>query len=304
MERRKFITSGIGAGIATGAAITFGGVDNLFAGNAALPYDLVAVRGGEPDIMFDKGIESLGGMSQFVKPGQKVLIKPNIGWDRVPERGANTNPILVKRIVEQCLKAGAKEVFVFDHTCHEWTKCYKNSGIEAAVIAAGGKMVPGDSERYYQKVEFTGGSKLKEMKVHELLVTSDVFINVPILKNHSSSKLSISMKNMMGCVWDRGFWHKNDLHQCIADFLNYKKPDLNVVDAYYVLKTNGPMGVSLDDVITMKSLIISRDIVAADSAATKFFGKDPAEINHIQLASAAGLGQMDLSKLNINRINL
>ena len=77
-----------------------------------------------------------------------------------------------------------------------------------------------------------------------------------------------------------------------------------MIDAYYVMKTNGPMGVSLDDVVTMKSLIISTDIVAADAAATKFFGKDPAEINHIQIASAAGLGQMDLSKLNINRINL
>jgi uncharacterized protein (DUF362 family) len=269
-----------------------------------LPYDLVAVRGGEPDVMFDKGIESLGGMSQFVKAGQKVVIKPNIGWDRVPERGANTHPVLIKRIVEQCLKAGAKEVFVFDHTCHEWTKCYKNSGIEQAVIAAGGKMVPGDSERYYQKVDIVGGSKLKDMKVHELLLSCDVFISVPILKHHSSSKLSVSMKNMMGCVWDRGFWHKNDLHQCIADFLNYKKPDLNVVDAYYVLKQNGPMGVSLDDVITMKSLIISKDIVAADAAATKFFGKDPKEINHIQIASAAGMGEMDISKLNINRINL
>jgi uncharacterized protein (DUF362 family) len=165
-------------------------------------------------------------------------------------------------------------------------------------------MVPGDSERYYKPVTVVGGSQLKDMKVHELLLSSDVLINVPILKHHSSSKLSISMKNMMGCVWDRGFWHKNDLHQCMADFLHFKKPTLNVVDAYYVLKQNGPMGVSLDDVITMKSLIISKDIVAADAAATKFFGKNPAEINHIQLAYAAGLGEMDLSKLNINRINL
>lgn len=304
MERRKFITAGIGAGIATGAAVTFGGIDNLVAGNAAIPYDLVAVRGGEPDVMFDKGIESLGGISRFVKPGQRVVVKPNIGWDRVPERGANTNPVLIRRIVEQCFKAGASEVFVFDHTCHEWTKCYKNSGIEQAVKDAGGKMVPGDSEKYYQKVDVRGGSSLKEMKVHELLLNCDVFINVPVLKHHSSSKISISMKNMMGCVWDRGYWHKNNLHQCIADFLHYKKPDLNVVDAYYVLKQNGPMGVSLDDVIVMKSLIISKDIVAADAAATKFFGKDPSEINHIQMAYSAGLGEMDLSKLNINRINL
>lgn len=304
MRRRHFIASGIGAGIATGAAITFGSIDNLMAGNTALPFDLIAVHGGEPDVMFDKGIEALGGMSKFVKPGQKVVIKPNIGWDRVPERGANTHPVLVKRIVEHCLKAGAKEVFVFDHTCHEWTKCYKNSGIEAAVTAAGGKMVPGDSERYYKKVVVSGSSKLKEMKIHELLLSSDVFLNVPTLKNHSSSELSISMKNMMGCVWDRGFWHKNDLHQCIADFLHYKKPDLNIVDAYYVMKQNGPMGVSLDDVITMKSLILSRDIVAADAAATKLFGREPADINHIQLANAAGLGVMDLSRLNVKRINL
>lgn len=304
MERRDFIKSSVSAGVATGAAITFGGIENLMAGTAAAPYDLIAIRGGEPEVMFDKGIEALGGMKQFVKPGQRVLIKPNIGWDRTPDRGANTNPKLVKRIVEHCLKAGAKEVLVFDHTCHEWTKCYKNSGIEQAVKEAGGKIVPADSEKYYKKVSNPKGVKLKEMMVHELMLTTDVFINVPILKHHSSSKLSIGMKNLMGCVWDRGYWHKYDLHQCIADFLHYRKPDLNVVDAYYVMKQNGPMGVSKDDLINMKSLLLSKDIVAVDSAAAKFLGKEPSEINHIKFAAAAGLGQMDLSKVNINRINI
>ena len=306
MERRNFIKSSVGAGIATGAAISFGGIENLMAtnSNAAAPYDLVAIRGGEPEVMFDKGIESLGGMSQFVKPGQRVLIKPNIGWDRTPDRAANTNPKLVGRIVEQCLKAGAKEVLVFDHTCHEWTKCYKNSGIEQAVKDAGGKMVPGDSEKYYKTVANPKGVVMKEMMVHELMLNTDVFINVPILKHHSSSKLTIGMKNLMGCVWDRGYWHKNDLHQCIADFIQYRKPDLTVIDAYNVMKKNGPMGVSLDDVLSMKSQIISRDIVAADAAAAKFLGKEPTEINHIKMANAAGMGEMDLSKLNINRINI
>lgn len=303
MKRRNFLKSSVGAGIATGAAITFGGVDNLMAGNnAAAPYDLIAVKGGEPDVMFDKGIEALGGMKQFVKAGQRVLIKPNIGWDRTPDRAANTNPKLVKRIVEHCVKAGAKEVLVFDHTCHEWTKCYKNSGIEQAVKEAGGKVVPADSEKYYKTVSNPNGSRLKEMMVHELLLNTDVFINVPILKHHSSSKVSVAMKNLMGCVWDRGYWHKNDLHQCIADFLQYRKPDLNIIDAYYVMKQNGPMGVSLDDVLTMKSLIISKDIVAADAAAVKFLNQEPTAINHIKIAAAAGMGQMDRSKLNINRL--
>ena len=83
---------------------------------SAAKYDMVAVMGGNPDAMFDLGIQELGGMGTFVQKGQKVLIKPNMGWDVIPELAANTNPFLVKRIIEHCFKAGAKEVYVFDHT--------------------------------------------------------------------------------------------------------------------------------------------------------------------------------------------
>lgn len=307
MDRRDFIKKSIQAGIILGSANSFGRHFNLFASQTPYPtnnYDLAAIKGGEPDVMFDKAIESLGGMKAFVKKGQKVVVKPNIGWDVVPERAANTNPILVKRIVQHCYDAGAKEVFVFDNTCDDWKRCYSNSGIERAVKDAGGKMVSGDSERYYQKVDVKQGKKLTSTKVHELILDSDVFINVPILKHHSSTDLTIAMKNLMGNIWDRGYWHRNDLHQCIADFTSFKKPDLNIVDAYYVLKRNGPRGVSKGDVVLMKSQIISTDIVAADAAAAKLFGTEPEDISYIKLAAEMKLGQMDLSRLNINRIIL
>ena len=103
--------------------------------------DLVAVMGGEPAEMFRKAIAEFGGMGKFVKAGQKVVVKPNIGWDKVPELAGNTNPKLVAEIVKQCFAAGAKEVTVFDHTCDDWQKCYKNSGIEAVAKAAGAKCV-------------------------------------------------------------------------------------------------------------------------------------------------------------------
>ena len=103
--------------------------------------DLVAVMGGEPETMFRRAITEMGGMKQFIKPGQKVVVKPNIGWDKVPELAGNTNPKLVAEIVKQCLAAGAKEVTVFDHTCDDWQKCYKNSGIEEAAKAAGAKVI-------------------------------------------------------------------------------------------------------------------------------------------------------------------
>jgi uncharacterized protein (DUF362 family) len=301
MKRRDFFRNSILAG----AALSVGSYEKILAAAMpAGPYDLVAIKGGEPAEMFDKAIESLGGMKRFVKKGQKVVVKPNIGWDAPPERAANTNPALVKRIIEQCLTAGAKEVYVFDNTCDDWMKCYETSGIQAAVKAAGGKLVPGNSESNYKEVEIKNGKKLKTAKVHELILSCDVFINVPILKNHSGSQLTISMKNHMGIVWDRRFWHRNDLHQCIADFAAFKKPDLNVVDAYRVLTKRGPKGVSVEDTEMMKSLILSTDIVAADAAAAKLFGIEPETVQYIKLADAAQVGTMDLKKLNINRIKL
>jgi len=137
-----------------------------------------------------------------------------------------------------------------------------------------------------------------------LLQEADVFINVPVLKSHGGATVSIAMKNLMGVVWDRGFYHKNDLHQCIADYLTHRKPDLNVIDAYRVMKRNGPKGVSTSDVVLMKSLIISTDIVAADAAATKLFGLEPSSIGHIDMAHKMGHGQIDLDKLNIQRIKM
>jgi uncharacterized protein (DUF362 family) len=305
MKRREFIWKGIGTGILTGSALTMNSWKNVFgSGPGEQTFDMVAVKGGEPGVMFDKAILSLGGMKRYVKPNQTVVIKPNIGWDTSAERAANTNPGLVARIVEHCLSAGAKTVYVFDHTINEWTRTYSNSGIEKAAKDAGAKIVSGNTESYYHPVTIKNGRMLKKDKVHELVLESDVFINVPVLKSHGGSTLTISMKNLMGIMWDRRWWHDNNLHQCIADFASEIKPTLNVVDAYRVMKRNGPRGVSLSDVVEMKSLIISEDIVAADAAAAKLFGKEPEQIGHIRIANEMGVGTSDLSGLSINRITV
>ena len=103
-------------------------------------YDLVALKGGKgPDELFRKGIGYMGGMNRFVKKGQSVLVKPNIGWDRTPEYGANTDPVLIGAIVQECLNSGASVVYVFDHTCDSWQSCYKNSRIEESAKKFRGK---------------------------------------------------------------------------------------------------------------------------------------------------------------------
>jgi uncharacterized protein (DUF362 family) len=255
--------------------------------------------------MFDLGIQELGGIGTFVKKGQKVLVKPNIGWDRTPEYAANTNPLLVKRIVEHCFKAGASEVYVFDHTIDNWVNCYKNSGIEKSAKDAGAKIVPGNSESYYHEVSIPKGTILKSVKIHQIILETDVLINVPVLKDHSSTGITCCLKNMMGNVWDRGYWHKNNLNQCIADYGTYvKKPALNIIDCYNVMTKNGPQGVSKEDVVNMQSMIITTDWVAGDVAAAKMLGVNPSEISYIQIAHKMGIGNMNLELLNIKRIKM
>lgn len=265
--------------------------------------DLVAVRNGTPAEMFRKGIEALGGMKAFVKPGQKVVVKPNIGWDKKPEEAANTNPELVAEIVRQALAAGASEVTVFDHTCNEWQSCYKNSGIAAAVTEAGGKVLPANLKEHYSRVERPEAVKMKNALIHNAILEADVFINVPVLKHHGGAKMSCAMKNFMGLVEDRGFMHRNDLQQCIADAVLYRKPDLNVVDAYRIVTSNGPRGVTPADVKTPKYQLLSRDIVAVDTMAARIIGFPLESIPHLKLGEKLGYGTMDTAKLKIARID-
>lgn len=212
-------------------------------------------------------------------------------------------------VIRQCLSAGAKKVTVFDHTCDDWIKCYKNSGIEAAAKAAGAKVVPAHEESYYKTVNLPKGVKLKSTKIHEAIINCDVWINLPILKHHGGANFTMSMKNYMGIIWDRRIFHRTDLQQCIADICTYtKKPVLNIVDAYRVVKTNGPQGRSAADVVNPKGLFISQDIVAVDTAAAKFFNQIremPLEhVGHLANGQSLKLGTMDIDKLNIKRIKI
>jgi len=305
-ERREFLKKSLATGVALGGSLLWGTPEKLFAkALASMPPDLVAVKNGEPDAMFNQAISMMGGMKKFVKKGQTVLIKPNIGFARAPEIGATTNPLLVKSIVEHCFDADAKKVYVFDNVASSSygmaQNCYKKSGIEETAKSAGAIVAPGHDEKYYQKVTIPGAKALASTEVHELVLEADVFINVPILKNHRYTHQSIAMKNLMGVVWDRMKYHYNDLEQSIADFCLFKKPDLNIVDAYRVMQRFGPQGSTPEHVALKKTLLISKDIVAVDAAASKVYGMEPEKVRYIKLGHDLNVGNMNLEELNIQR---
>jgi uncharacterized protein (DUF362 family) len=309
--RRDFLK----AGLALGASLpVFANLEKVFAADSpavgasaatASPKSiLVAVRDGGRAAMLDKAMGALGGMEAFVKKGQTVLVKPNIAWDSPPERGANSHPELVRRVVEMCLAAGAKSVSLFDNPCDQWQRTYARTGMEQVAKDTGATLVNGKDETLYRAVEIPNGKKLQKTKVHSLVLDSDVFINVPVLKHHGGTLMTACMKNLMGIVWDRGFYHRTDLHQCIADLLTFKKPTLNILDAYAPMVRNGPRGVSVDDLVVMRTLLVSTDIVAIDAAGAKLLDHQPSDIRHVTIAAGMKLGTMDLEQVDIRRFKL
>ncbi|HOD38933.1 MAG TPA: DUF362 domain-containing protein [Candidatus Wallbacteria bacterium] len=301
LTRREFIKLGLGAAV-TMAANPFSNL--LFAEeNKTKEPDIVGVQNGTAAEMFERGIKEFGGMSRFVKKDQIVVVKPNIGWAKTPQDGANTQPELVAKIIEHAYGAGAKKVYVFDNTCDGWRECYKNSGIEKAAQDGKASVMPANKVESYKKRDAKGG-KLKDVLVHELYLEADVVINVPVLKHHGSATMTSALKNLMGVVWDRRYYHRNGLHECIADFTAVRKPDLNIIDAYQVMTKNGPRGMSKSDVAMRRMQIIGTDMVALDTAAAKILEFDPAQIKYLPMAEKLGAGSMNLEKLSIKRITI
>ena len=247
------------------------------------------------DSLTVKAMDSLGGMKRFVGNGDVVWIKPNIGWDKTPEAAANTNPDVVKTLVRLCLEAGAKKVKVGDNPCAPAEKSYRSSGIEAAAKAVGAEVLYLDTNRFRDTA--INGERVKTIPIYPEIIECDLVINVPVLKHHGSTKVSICMKNYMGVINDRRVFHQ-DLPRCIRDLTAYMKPELVVLDAVRALTAHGPQGGNLSDVKRFNTIAAGTDIVAMDAFGCELLGHDPSQIGTVAVGHASGLGEIDYRKLN------
>lgn len=291
MNRRTFITS-------TGAAVLLAPA-LIREALAAKETAVVAVaEGADYPAITRKAINALGGMKKFVKPGDVVVVKPNMGWDRSVDQAANTHPLVVRAVVEECLAAGAKKVKVFDNTCNDSRRCYVSSGIEA--VLKGLKNVECkqiETERF--KKTALNGQFLKEWELYDEALTAQVYINVPVAKHHGLSKLTLGLKNVMGIMGgNRGYVHRN-LDVALADVNAFHKTHLTIIDATRILTAHGPQGGNLADVKVLNKVIASIDTVAADAFATTLFGMKPSDIPLTVTAYKRGLGEMNLNKIKV-----
>lgn len=299
MNRREFIRDVLLWSAGLTVSIPRLTVPEAFAAPAS---PLLAVETGTNyQALLKQVLTSLGGMNTFIRPGDRVVIKPNIGWDRSPAQAANTNPLVVTALAEEVLAAGASKVLVFDRTCNEERRCYKNSGIEDALKSLGNRKVRIEhiDDRKFVPVEIKRGKSLTKIKIYKDALEADKYINVPIAKHHGLSTLTLGLKNSMGVIGgSRGMMHFN-LGQKLADLATVIQPTLTVIDATRMLMDNGPQGGDLRDVKTGNTILASTDPVAADAYATTLFDLKPDEIESTVAAYKLGLGEMDLKKMNI-----
>lgn len=274
--------------------------------NAAMIPKLGVAVGADYGKVTEKAVELAGGLSPLIGRGDTVVIKPNIGWDRAPELGANTHPEVVSKLAAMVLDLGAGKVKIFDYTCNEKRRCYRNSGIAGALAALDDRRVKLShiDQRKFIPVDIAKGKSLKRWQIYKEAITADCYINVPVAKHHGLSRLSLGLKNSMGVIGgNRGKLHHN-LGQELADLATVVAPQLTVIDATRLLQRNGPQGGRMTDVVIADTVIASTDPVAADAYATTLFGLAPETIESTVAAHAMGLGQMDLKKMDIARTEI
>lgn len=319
MLKRVGVTAGVLGGAALlGRGLWDKGGFGIAAGEGARQVRDYRLRDREPDLaqlaiaktkegetanaeaLVKRAIDAMGGMKRFVSRGDVVVVKPNIGWDRMPIHAANTNPDVVAAVVKMAFDAGAKRVVVADGSCNDPQRCFQRSGIAKKVSAYGAEVVLPLEHRF--RTTRMKGEILDEWPIFTTLVDADKVINVPVAKHHNLAKYTAAMKNWYGVLGGR----RNRLHQnidvSIADLATFMRPTLVVVDAMRVLMRNGPQGGNIDDTKQMNQVFATVDQVAADAYGATLIGQHRDNVPYLKMGHERGLGTMFWEQLKVREV--
>ena len=254
---------------------------------------------GNPTELARRAVNGLGGLSEIVRKGDRVVVKPNVGF---PYSNAVASPEVVAEVVRMAYEAGAGEVLVAESSVRgsDTTYCFKKTGYPEAIKAAGAELL--DLKKFGEEIEVEaeGALKLKRVKVYRRVYEADVLISVAKMKRHSAADVTLGMKNLIGCFPDKekGRLHATGLHECIADIAYILRPDLVVIDGTEAMLRHGPTGGKM---VKGDVVVASFDPLAADYVAAKILfelegNADPAaraaQVKHFKYAEQLGVGVM------------
>lgn len=297
VSRRQFVkATAIGAAAIASASSS--------SANPIEKVDVWILHGKDKRKLMEKGMEIIREQGGFGKDAKSLALKVNAAWGREPEIGANTHPDLVDVFIEQAKKDGVREIVIPEHPCNAAKIAFDRSGIEKVAQKHKCEMIDLKKEKKsFREVSIPKGRKLKDAQVASAFLDADVVVNIPVAKHHGGATVSSAMKNWMGIVKDRRLWHRVDLHQCIADFSTFIKPDWTMIDATRCMMDHGPQGPA-EELKKPDLLVISRDQVAADACIMEIFDHEPADIKYLKYAEEMGIGVIDKEKMNLHKIEV
>ena len=264
---------------------------------------IIAARGNNVINILRTCFDRMGGLERFIVLGDRVVLKPNVGFASPPTIGATTHPEVVGGMARLCREAGATEVLVVDNSIHDPVRCMAISGIAAAAEANGARvMYPGP--RAFRDVACPDNAILKRWPFfHEPFRKATKVIGLPAAKHHSLAHVTLGMKNWYGLLAGRRNRLHQDIHTSIADLASLVRPTVIVLDATRVLFRNGPTGGSLSDVRSEGILAVATDPVALDAYGASLLGRVPEELPFLMEAQRRGLGSADLKDAGFELIS-
>ncbi len=309
MKRRDFVRSGVLIGTAALAGGLRGQRMPPPGSPRAASPDLAVVTGADRVAAVNKGLEALGGMKRFVKPGTTVGLLVNApAWWTKP--GSHTHPDITLAVILAALGAGAKEIrYLIDPLNNYWNR----SPLAAKYAAETGAVRKCSKD--YVETPIARNKTLKTAGVVREFLDCDVFVNLPIIKHHVGVGMSGCLKNLMGVNTGatNQFFHAGSgakgeyddipfLAQCIADLNTLRKPDLCVADATEFLLTNGPAGPG--ELRRLDKVVLGPDPVAVDAYAAPFVNLKAADVLMITKSAAWGLGRVDVDRLAVEQLTV
>ncbi len=241
----------------------------------------------------------VGGVRRFVRPGAKVLIKPNLCIDKDWRSGATTNPAVVEALVHIAREAGAGDIVVADGTTVglSTTRVFQVTGYDVMARRCGARLVD-LNEDTTERIDIIEPESLRNIQVAREVLTSDVIINVPLLKTHVHTTVSISLKNMKGVISPRTKRksHLVGLEGAIIDVNRHVPVDLIVVDGIMGHEGLGPQSGTAKP---MDLVLAGTRRATVDAVATRVMGFEPYDIRHIRAASEHGLGEIEPGRIEV-----
>jgi uncharacterized protein (DUF362 family)/Pyruvate/2-oxoacid:ferredoxin oxidoreductase delta subunit len=251
-------------------------------------------------------LEPLGGMRAFVKPGQRVCLKPNLLMKAVPERAVTTHPAVLRAVIREVKACGATRVMVGDsaagrHGAESMRSAWETVGWTAVCAEEGADLVLFEDD--VVRVPNPNSSLYASFNLARAAIEADVLIDLPKFKTHGFQQFTGAVKNLFGCIpgLEKAQFHlkvpdRDDFGGMLVDLMLACEPALAVMDGIVGMEGEGPGG---GDPIMLGALFVSADCVALDVVASAVAGFDPMDVYTNKAANARGLGPKSADDVDV-----